>query len=467
YYYGPTSETDSNPLQPILSNYVDTKIASQKTVKEVLPKGANTHSIISYDLGTVSSYQTAHPGAIIQTQPHQTEPFYCNSSYARVCWNVLGMMTQMQIDESKQVFWDKIDRFQGETLDLFQYNKISQKIFAVFDNVFIDLERGFMYFYYGLIFTFLFAIPHIALMTGGRIYWVRYVYNPNQSEQNQVKRRKEYIVPAATDQEDDSTSNTQKDDHLVVSTNENDEVVMMVVKTKRGQQPAKPPSVPPANTEAVTPVFPPQISIKVLDTEICTNTRNRITTTLEVRHRADMGVRHDSVTAHRHQSGIGTDTEDMDTDRDSIRVISPSRHGTASGSLKKNQNQNQNLIQHPSIYDNITPSRHNSQSQPNYGSRRGSRSGSPMKVRQPSIYDNIPASRHASRADIEDQDKGKDKDKEKIYSRNNSRYTSPRKGVQPVIIESRQVIRKPSIYDNISPSRKGSKIDVKQLSRQQ
>ncbi|KAA6389425.1 MAG: hypothetical protein EZS28_015045, partial [Streblomastix strix] len=174
---------------------------------------------------------------------------------------------------------------------------------------------------------------------------------------------------------------------------------------------------------------------------------------------------HDSVTAHRHQSGIGTDTEDMDTDRDSIRVISPSRHGTASGSLKKNQNQN--LIQHPSIYDNITPSRHSSQSQPNYGSRRGSKSGSPMNIRHPSIYDNIPASRHASRADIEDQDIGKDKDKEKIYSRNNSRMTSPRKGVQPVIIESRQVIRKPSIYDNISPSRKVSRIDSKQLGRKQ
>ncbi|KAA6373402.1 MAG: hypothetical protein EZS28_031071, partial [Streblomastix strix] len=127
YYYGPTQDTDQNPLEKLLKQFVNSGLSQSDMVKEVLPKENNSHSIIIQDVYSYSDYIDEYPNATIQPMIAYNEPFYCDptealdiigskpdDTEARVCWNVLGDVIQQQMDRNKTALWNKFDGFVDE-----------------------------------------------------------------------------------------------------------------------------------------------------------------------------------------------------------------------------------------------------------------------------------------------------------------------------------------------------------------
>ncbi|KAA6383249.1 MAG: hypothetical protein EZS28_021224 [Streblomastix strix] len=127
YYYGPTQDTDQNPMEKLLKQFVDSGLSQSDMVKEVLPKQNNSHSIIIQDIYSYSDYIDEYPNATIQPMIAYNEPFYCDpteapdiigskpgDTEARICWNVLGDVIQQQMDRNKTALWNKFDGFVDE-----------------------------------------------------------------------------------------------------------------------------------------------------------------------------------------------------------------------------------------------------------------------------------------------------------------------------------------------------------------
>ncbi|KAA6383416.1 MAG: hypothetical protein EZS28_021056, partial [Streblomastix strix] len=243
YYYGPTETEAENPVRTPLTRFIDDKIQTQPTVKEVFPRGDDQQPIVNQSCYPYGTFKINFPAEALDIQSTSTynKPYYCNpaqappagsvpADYIQICWNVLGRVTQEQMHQNKTAFWRKFDGFVDETIGLIEYESISSTGYFLVDTIFITMEGGFMYFYIGMIIVFFLSFPHILFMICGRTYWTKYVPGPKEDKE---KRREGYKVGHVDDTDVDGQE--EEEEQEVLTTNDSGQLVVTVVKTKKGQ----------------------------------------------------------------------------------------------------------------------------------------------------------------------------------------------------------------------------------------